>query len=147
MHIIYDNKQESTFTSVRWGTFTYPNLCFVTKNQNGTPLSAQRRATNKFPKSQYRSVILDVGLALLRINKLEMKRWNLRKANCKAYLTFIDENINRIEPIPENYHRFVNLLKWLQVNLRLEDIEKIVFHALRKNVKICLINMSKMEMK
>jgi len=108
MHIIYDAKQGSTFNSGRWGTTTSLDLCFVT---NGTPLSAQRRITNTFLKSQHRSVILDVGLVLLRINKPEMKRWNLRKADWNVYSTYVEENINRIESIPENYHRFVKLLK------------------------------------
>lgn len=40
-----------------------------------------------------------------------MKRWNLRKADWNVYSTYIEENINRIKPIPENYLRFVKLLK------------------------------------
>jgi hypothetical protein len=48
---------------------------------------------------------------LPRFKKLELTRWNMRKANRDSYSKYIEDNINRIEPVQENYTRFINLLK------------------------------------
>jgi len=40
-----------------------------------------------------------------------MPRWNLQKAKWSVYTKYVEENINRIKPIPENYARFIKLIK------------------------------------
>lgn len=40
-----------------------------------------------------------------------MPRWNLRKAKWEDYTSYMEKNINRIPPLPENYPRFVKLVK------------------------------------
>jgi len=40
-----------------------------------------------------------------------MPKWNLHKANWDAYTNYMEKNINRIPPLPENYPRFVKLVK------------------------------------
>jgi len=93
------------------GKLTSPVLCFVTKETLDHPLQARKTILQKFPKSQHRPVVLDVGINLLKINKPELPRWNIHKADWEKFKQFIEENINRIDPIPENYRRFTKLIK------------------------------------
>jgi len=94
IYFIYDAKQASTFNSERLGTTSSPNLYFVTKDHNGTSRNVKHQITNKVPKNQHRPIILDVGLALPRINRPEMKGWNLCKANWVVYSKYVEENID-----------------------------------------------------
>lgn len=110
-HLLYDAKQGGTFKSGRWGTSTNPDLCFVTSDKSSQPLQAKRTIQNLFPKSQHRPVIVDIGIHLPRINKPELPRWNLRKANWDKYTKYVEENINRINPTTINYTRFIKLIK------------------------------------
>ncbi|KAL4088598.1 hypothetical protein QTP88_023687 [Uroleucon formosanum] len=111
MYLKYDAKQGGTFMSGRWGTSTSPDLCFVSMGPTGRPLSVNRRIGKQFPKSQHKTVAIDVGINLPRVNNPELQRWNIRKANWSAYSKYVEDNINRIEPLPENYYRFVKLIK------------------------------------
>lgn len=40
-----------------------------------------------------------------------MPRWNLYKAKWVDYINYMEKNINLIPPLPENYPRFVKLVK------------------------------------
>jgi hypothetical protein len=79
--LIYDAKQGGTFDSGGWGTTTSPDLCFATSDETGQPLVTTHIILNKFPKSQHRPVVLDIGITYPRIKKPELPRWNLREAN------------------------------------------------------------------
>jgi len=52
-----------------------------------------------------------IGLIIPTIDKPFMLRWDLRKAAWPEYTKYVDDNINRINPIPDNYGRFINLMK------------------------------------
>jgi len=92
-------------------TTTSLDLCFVTKNQNEQPLLLKRIILHKVPKSQHRSIVLDVGITFPRIGKPEMPRWNLQKADWRMFTKYVEENINRIKILPQNYERFVKPIK------------------------------------
>jgi len=109
LHLLYDAKQGGTFISGRWGTETTPDLCFVTTDCHDQPLRASRTILHNFPRTQHKPIAIDIGLHLPRIDKPLMPRWNLRKANWDAYTNYMEKNINRIPPLPENYPRFVKL--------------------------------------
>lgn len=109
--LIYDAKQGGTFESGRWGTATSPDLCFVSKDNSDKPLRINRKLGRRFPKSQHRPAIVEVGVVLPRIKKPAMQRWNVRKADWNIFRAYIEENVNRIEPSPKNYERFVKLAK------------------------------------
>lgn len=111
LHLVYDAKQGETFKSGRWGTTTSPDLCFTSRYKDDQPIRVSRSIIPNFPKSHHKSVIIDIGVNFPRINKPEMARWNLRKAIWPNFTKYMEENINRIPPIPENYLRFVKLIK------------------------------------
>jgi len=74
-------------------------------------LKANRRILLGFPKIQHLPVQVDIDLNITEVSKPKLNRWNLRKADWVKYTTYMEENINRIEPIPLNYDRFTKLIK------------------------------------
>lgn len=55
---------------------------------------------------------MDIGLNINRESKLKLNIiWNVSKADWAKYTTYIEENINHIEPIPSNYDRFKKSIK------------------------------------
>lgn len=83
----------------------------MSENRNGLPLSVKSDIENPFPRSQHLSTIVTIGLIMPTIDKPFMPRWNLRKAAWFEYTKYVDDNINRIEPISDNYGRFINIIK------------------------------------
>lgn len=110
-NLLADAKQGGTFESGRWDTTTSPDLCFVSIDKNDQPIRVSRAILQKFPKSQHKPVVIDIGISLPRINKPAIPRWNLQKERWSDYTKYIKDNINRIPPFPENYLRFVKLIK------------------------------------
>ncbi|UYV81411.1 hypothetical protein LAZ67_20001112 [Cordylochernes scorpioides] len=110
LHLIYNPKQNGSFSSGRWNTRTNPDLCFVSTDHNNKPIPTTKRILKKFPKSQHYPIILEVGHFIPVTLKPFLPRWNLQKANWENFRAYIDQNINRIQPLPSNYFRFVGLL-------------------------------------
>lgn len=104
MKLIHDAKQWETFKSRRWDTETSPDLCFVSEDSNGLPLSTYRTIGNKFPKSQHCPVSVTIRIAIPSVDNPEMPRWNLRKADWAAFIRYIEENVNRIPPKVHKTH-------------------------------------------
>jgi len=111
LHLVYDAEQGGTFESGRWGTITSPDLCFVSLDKKEKSIRLSRAILQKFPKSQHKPIITDTGISLPRINKPKISRWNLWKARWPEYTKYMEDNINQIPPIPENYSRFIKLIK------------------------------------
>ncbi|UYV81433.1 hypothetical protein LAZ67_20001180, partial [Cordylochernes scorpioides] len=61
LHLIYNPKQNGSFSSGRWNTRTNPDLCFVSTDHNNKPIPTTKRILKKFPKSQHHPIILEVG--------------------------------------------------------------------------------------
>ncbi|UYV64706.1 hypothetical protein LAZ67_3001719 [Cordylochernes scorpioides] len=110
LHLIYNPKQNGSFSSGRWNTRTNPDLCFVSTDHNNKPIPTTKRILKKFPKNQHHPIILEVGHFIPVTLKPSLPRWNLQKANWENFRAYIDQNINRIQPLPSNYFRFVGLL-------------------------------------
>lgn len=78
---------------------------------DGLPMSVNREIIGPFSRSQHLPVIVEVRISIPIIDKPFMPRWNLRKANWSEYTKYVEENINRIKPILDNYIRFIKLIK------------------------------------
>lgn len=74
LKLIYDAKQGGTFVSGRWSTKTSPDLCFVSEDSDGLPLSVNREIQGLFPRSQHLPVVVDVGIIIPTIDKPFMPR-------------------------------------------------------------------------
>lgn len=79
LYLVYNSKKDGTFESGRWGTTTSPDLYFISRDKNDQPLRAFRFILQTFLQSQHKPVVMNIEISLLRINKHEILRWNLRK--------------------------------------------------------------------
>lgn len=110
MYLVYDAKDIGTFRSARWQRDYTPDLSFVSINSNNEPLPTSRKVLKSFPHSQHRPIILNVGVQIPIIASIEKPRWNFGKASWWKYSKEVDANIRWIEPIKENYGRFVKMI-------------------------------------
>lgn len=67
--LLYNSTDPGTFCSARWNRSFTPDLCFVSKDDNGNPIPATRKILRGFPNSQHRPIIVEIGL------KIPLIRW------------------------------------------------------------------------
>lgn len=110
LHLVFDAKDRGTFKSARWKNEYNPDLCFVTKNSNGSPIQARRSVEKDFPHSQHRPVVVELGYQIPIIKSTPRPRWNFNKANWPSFTVDLDKVIRWIPPNIENYSRFINAI-------------------------------------
>ena len=111
LHLVFDAKDRKTFNSARWRQGYTPDLCFTTTNNDFEPLPSSRMVLNDFPHSQHRPVLISIGIEISPIPTLAKPRWNFQKANWEEFKKKVDSNLRWVKPIPNNYHRFLGVLK------------------------------------
>lgn len=110
LHLLFDAKDRSTFWSARWSRGYNPDLCFVTSDNNNTPLHSSRRVLQDFPHSQHRPVLIEVGIKIPLVNTVPKSRWNFNKAKWSSFATQLDANVRWIPPLAKNYDRFASVV-------------------------------------
>lgn len=110
LHLVHDAKDRGTFWSRAHRREYNPDLCFVSSNSEGQPLTVTKNILPTFPNSQHRPVILEVGVSVPIITSTPRPRWNFRKADWETFKVKMDAAIRFVPPQQENYERFVNLV-------------------------------------
>jgi len=110
LSLIFDAKDLGTFRSGRGLKDYNPDLCFITRNDNGQTPPIRRIVLNDFPRSQHRLIIISIGIQIPIVNAVQKPRWNFQKANWESYSCQLDDSIRWIKPKTENYDRFVCLV-------------------------------------
>lgn len=108
---LYDPKDRGTFHSARWNQDYSPDLCFASSNFITPVPRIRRQVLQDFPHSQHRPVIYKIGIQIPVIHSTPRPRWNFQKADWKTYAKYIDANIRWVQPEPQNYSRFIGLIK------------------------------------
>lgn len=66
---------------------------------------------NPIPHTQHRPIVLKI-MAMVKPHEIPFRRrYNFKKANWNGFSKDLDNMINNIEPIPENYDAFNDLVK------------------------------------
>lgn len=78
---------------MRCRTETNPDLFFVSTNIQGKPLLAEIYVLTGFPHSQYRPILLKVGIQIPYLQSIPFSRWILTKLNWAAFSKDLDESI------------------------------------------------------
>lgn len=107
LHLIYDAKDRPTFKSARWNTETNPDLCYVSCNNDGTPLPTTRQILKGFPRSQHRPALITVGTTIPVTQSINKPSWNFSKARWNDFSSELDKIVRWIPPTHNQYHRFV----------------------------------------
>ena len=110
LHLLYDAKDNKSFFSGRHKKWTNPDLCFVSMNAAS---SCERVVLDKFPRSGHCPIVITTKVGL-KINSLNKKRWNFRKANW-AMFTDLTDNLTDQLPDPsgkatDTYNAFTTML-------------------------------------
>ena len=66
---------------------------------------------NPIPRTQHRPICVTVNPVLVSRPTAFRRRFNLRKANWSGYATDVDILIDEVDPTPENYERFVEVIR------------------------------------
>lgn len=111
LNLAYDPKQGRSFFSSRWRSFTNPDICFVTCKTNGRSLYTSQQYLPRFPRSRHRPIITAIGVSIPSINRAQIPRWNLQKANWDTYKEHVENFIHRIPTHASQYNLFLGLLK------------------------------------
>lgn len=109
--LLLNASDPGTFHSARWNRSYTPDLCFVSKDNEGNTLPANRRILRGFPNSQHRPIIVRIGLTVPLVRADKRNRWNFGKADWEQYQQLVDQTVARIPPYPHNYDRFVGLIQ------------------------------------
>lgn len=111
LYLHHDAKDRKSFHSARWKRDYNPDLCISSTDHNSVPLNTVRKVLNDFPRSQHRPVLITTGIEILSTSSLNKPRWNFQKANWLEYSKLVNRHLRWIPPNPENFKRFVGVIK------------------------------------
>ena len=110
LSLVHDAKQPKSFNSKRWQQGYNPDLAFVSYS---IAHLAEKDVMDTIPKTQHIPISIKLNAAIRPRNVPFRRRYNMKKAKWQSYAKEVDNGIANINPVPENYEKFVNL-----VNLR-----------------------------
>ena len=106
--LIHDAKLPKSFHSARWKRGYNPDLVCVS---NGLSSRATKEVLDPIPHTQHRPITITIKSVLQATTVPFRRRFNLRKADWSSYQQEIEESIHSIQPHPNNYTMFTELLK------------------------------------
>ena len=83
---------------------------FVTKDEEGVPLPAQRKVLDNFPRSQHRPATITVGASIPVTRSLPLPRQNFRKAIWELFAPEIEKTVRRIPVTQDNMMSFNKMI-------------------------------------
>ena len=72
---------------------------------------AEKDVMDAIPKTQNRPISIKLNAAIRPRNVPFRRRYNLNKAKWQSYAKEVDNCIANTNPVPENYEKFVNLVR------------------------------------
>ena len=108
LSLVHDAKQPKSFNSRRWQQGYNPDLAFVSYS---IAHLAEKDVMDVIPKTHHRLISIKLNSAIRPRNVPFRRRYNLKKAKWKSYEKEVDNGIANINPVPENYDKFVNIVK------------------------------------
>ena len=108
LELIHDPKQPSSFNSQRHKHGYNPDLLFASQE---IATNCNKITLDAIPHSQHHPIALKISPLISPQNTYFKRPFNFRKANWKGFKAESDSLISRLKPKPENYDKFVKLLK------------------------------------
>ena len=104
--LIHNAKLPKSFNSAIWKKGYNPDPILVSSNSLDM---CEKSVLDPIPRTQHRPICATVHPVIVPQPTPFRRRFNLRKAKWDDFSTDFDETIEEIEPIPENYDRFIGL--------------------------------------
>ena len=108
LSLVHDAKQPKSFNSKRWQQGYNPDLAFVSYS---IAHLAEKDVMDAIPKTQHIPISIKLNAAIRPRNFPFRTRYNLKKAKWQSYAKEVDNGIANTNPVPENYEKFVNLVR------------------------------------
>ena len=108
LSLIHDTKLSKSFNSAIWKKGYNLDLIFVSSNISDM---CEKSVLNPIPRTQHRPICVTVNPVIVPQPTTSRRRFNLKKANWDGFSTEFDAAIEEVNSIPENYGRFIELLR------------------------------------
>ena len=108
LSLIHNAKLSKSFNSELWKKGYNPDLIFVSSNILDM---CEKSVLDPIPRTQHRHICVTVHPVIVPQPTASRRRFNLRTAIWDDFSTAFDEAIKEVEPIPENYDRFICLVR------------------------------------
>ena len=106
--LIHNAKLPKSFNSAIWKKGYNPDPIFVSSNISDM---CEKSVLDSIPHTQHRHICVTVHPVIVLQPTPFRRRFNLRKAKWDDFSTDFDEAIEEFEHIPENYDRFIGLIR------------------------------------
>ena len=126
-HIVigdFNSHNTQSFNSAIWKKGYNPDLIFVSSN-----------ISNMCEEYviQHRPICVSVNLVIVAQPTTFRRRFNLKKADWEGFSADLDSNIEEVDAIPENYERFVEMLRMASRNAYKEGVGQTTFLVSQTN--------------
>ena len=108
LSLIHNAKLPKSFNSAIWKKGYNPDLIFVSSNISDM---CEKSVLDPIPRPQHRHICVTVHPVIVPQPTPFRRRFNMRKAKWDDFSTDFDEAIEEVKPIPENYDRFIGLIR------------------------------------
>ena len=106
--LIHDTKLPMSFNSARWKQGYTPDLSFVSTS---IAHQCEKLVLEVIPKTQHRPIAIKIKYAVSPKEIPFRRSYNLKKADWEGFAKSVDMGITDIEPTPDDYGSFVDLIK------------------------------------
>ena len=108
LSLIHNAKLPKSFNSAIWKKGYNPDLIFISSNISDM---CEKSLLDPIPHTQHRPICVTVHPVIMPQPTPFRRPFNLRKAKWGDFSTDFDEAIEEVEAIPENYDRFIGLIR------------------------------------
>ena len=108
LSLIHNAKLSKSFNSAIWKKGYNPDLIFVSSNISDM---CEESVLDPIPRTQHRPICVTVNPVIVPQPTTSRRRFNLKKANWDGFSTEFDAAIEKGNSSPENYGRFIELLR------------------------------------
>ena len=105
--ILHSAKDQPSFNSARWKKGYNPDLIFVPSRLCN---NFRKTVCDPIPKSQHRPVSLKSRPVVRALQSKPRVRFNFRRANWEAFTSELEGRIDEIQPDPDAYNQFKQLI-------------------------------------
>ena len=106
LSLIHNAKLPKSFNSTIWKKGYNPDLIFAPSNISNM---CEKSVLDPIPPTQHRPICVSVNPVAQPTTF--RRRFNLKKRDWEGFSADLDSNIEEVDAIPENYERFVEMLR------------------------------------
>ena len=108
LSLIHNAKLPKSFNSAIWKKGYNPDLIFASSNISNM---CEKSVLDPIAHTQHRPICVSVNPVIVVQSTIFRRCFNLKKADWEGFSADLDSNIEEVDAIPENYERFVEMLR------------------------------------